>query len=373
MVRSNRYELESAQTRRSKSARGMLLVTGIVFPAICLLLLTASEPRATWQSDQLHAYASFLLSGKIPLAFWPFVAYSTVCFGCFLFRRALARRYLVVRLGVYTGILLAMQYCLISGIVVLDVKTILSAGGVLKLLAIAVFGCLINAVPLALRWLWRRSMEEEGQELGVWSKVVVVLIFVGALSLPLCFPFGVMLTIISTPFWALTSYVSVARAMTRFHHGRWQFSLREVLAGMTWLAAYLAAWRFAVREALHAYSQLPTSPPSDCYVASAAAHGHARFVGSWTTAGADDNDRGVNLQLKWLKCGEIVWRTTSPRTHRYVRRAYDRWGPVLAARLRNPWLADAAYLSLKPIEWTVRLILCIVLPDAGQLAQRVYS
>lgn len=362
-----------ARRRRPGVDSGTLLVTGIILPAFWLLLLALSEPWASWQSGDLRAYAGLLLTGKASMLFWPFVAFSMTCFAYAYFRPAVAGRHLLLRLGVYAGILLAMQYGLVFGLVLFDVDTIAKPAGVAKILAIPVLACVTIAVPRAVGWLWRRFLDDGRHDLGEWSWVALVLVFVVVLAAPLSLLIALALTVISTPYWALAAYASVARNTIRASGGRLQFNLREVLAGMTWLAAYLATWRFAVRQALEAYAQLPTTPTGNCYVASAAAHGHVAFVGSQTVVCATGVDRRVNLQLKWLKCGEIALHTTSPSAHRRLRRVYDRWGPAIAARLRNPWLADAAYLGLKPIEWPMRAVLSILLPEARQLTERLYS
>ena len=54
--------------------------------------------------------------------------------------------------------------------------------------------------------------------------------------------------------------------------------------------------------------------------------------------------------------------------HRPLRGLYDRVGPSLAAGLTSPWLADLAYVALKPLEWMAAGI-CWVSLRPGRLKQ----
>jgi hypothetical protein len=139
---------------------------------------------------------------------------------------------------------------------------------------------------------------------------------------------------------------------------------------MTWLAAYFAAWRFAVHSAVKAYAALPVDPPNHaCYIATAAAAGHPRLVRSYEIVTASGEMRRINSQLATLKCGELALRQSLPRVHHVLRRIYDRVGPPLARRIRNPWLADIAYLTLKPLEWMTRVFLTAGLAFRFKLAK----
>lgn len=80
----------------------------------------------------------------------------------------------------------------------------------------------------------------------------------------------------------------------------------------------------------------------------------------------------VNPQLRYLKCGELALQTLRPRMHKSLRGVYNRVGPRLARRMTHPLLADLAYLSLKPVEWGVRLGLRVLVPNAEAIAGRVY-
>jgi hypothetical protein len=49
--------------------------------------------------------------------------------------------------------------------------------------------------------------------------------------------------------------------------------------------------------------------------------------------------------------------TRAPRSHRRFRCFYNFIGPVVASRVTSPFIADAAYLAIKPVEIVARSIL----------------
>jgi hypothetical protein len=55
-----------------------------------------------------------------------------------------------------------------------------------------------------------------------------------------------------------------------------------------------------------------------------------------------------------------------------LRFVYDIVGPVLARRLTHPFLADIAYLSLKPAELLARFALRFLIPNLDEYASRLY-
>jgi len=165
----------------------------------------------------------------------------------------------------------------------------------------------------------------------------------------------------ATP-WALAAYLHMSIRL--FRHGTgpmWRYSLARCLGVMTWLGVWFAAWRLSVIVMLEKYMQLPTQPPQRCYVATAAARGHARFVGSTFVVSHDGTRIAVNAQLRYLKAAELMLLCAAPRCHRQVRRIYDFIGPRIAARLSHPLLADAAYVTLKPAEWGARVAAWLLL------------
>ncbi len=81
----------------------------------------------------------------------------------------------------------------------------------------------------------------------------------------------------------------------------------------------------------------------------------------------------MNGQLQYLKLAEIALRTLAPRLHRACRGVYDIFGPAFAREIKSPFMADLAYLTLKPVEWAARAALGAIVPDADALARRLYA
>lgn len=118
-----------------------------------------------------------------------------------------------------------------------------------------------------------------------------------------------------------------------------------------WLFAWLVTFGTQLVQAFGTYERLTPEPPDgDCFVVTAAAQGHPRFVGSRLAP----DGRRVNAQLETLRELEAQLRASAPRFHAGLRAVYDRLGPIAAARISSPWRADVAYLALKPLEWLAR-------------------
>lgn len=130
-------------------------------------------------------------------------------------------------------------------------------------------------------------------------------------------------------------------------------------ATYTWFAALgvsvLVRFAFAKRF----YDALPKESPAgygDCFVVTAAAHGHPALVGSARERGSG---RVVNEQLRRMWAFESLLCEKCPRFHRRLRHVYDIVGPQVARRVRTPYAADAVYLLLKPVEWLAACITAI--------------
>ncbi len=124
------------------------------------------------------------------------------------------------------------------------------------------------------------------------------------------------------------------------------------VAGLyVWFSALAVSLLARVPFAKRFYDALPTESPrgyGDCFVVSAAAMGHPRFVGS---SADPQSGRRVNGQLLRLWALEQRLASSRPVAHRCLRRCYDIVGPVMARRIRSPYVADAVYVALKPLEW----------------------
>lgn len=101
------------------------------------------------------------------------------------------------------------------------------------------------------------------------------------------------------------------------------------------------------------YQTLRDTAPDDCFIVTAASRGHRTWVGTFYDP---NSDRHINGQLVHLWRFESLLARHVPNFHQRLRRIYNILGPKIARQIRGPWQADIVYLMLKPIEWTVRLI-----------------
>jgi hypothetical protein len=160
-----------------------------------------------------------------------------------------------------------------------------------------------------------------------------------------------ILSLFFAPSWALGVYLGMTLRLLWRYPRPPRFLTIQLMAALSWLAAFLAACRWSIVNSLEEYSRLPTEDPGACYIASAAAYGHARLVGSQTAIAAGGGRVRVNRQLRVLKAAELALRALAPSLHRTARRVYDCLGPLAAHHLVSPYVADLAYLALKPAEW----------------------
>ena len=345
-------------------ARVCGIVGGVVVPLVCFGSSFATMPiRARWQSGEFHDYALLMLSGRNVWPFFPLLAYSMACMVvvCAVPRRRAAGR-LWVGFGLWAGVWLALQFGinLLAGLNAME-----SEPGNLAL-GLLIYGGVPIGAAVGLHVIFRVLPAR-----WVWAGIVVILI-AGAMAAKILnpelsatdvLPAVYLPTLIMGPLWCLEVYVALAILWRRLR--RTEREMRALADGgggrdrglivllPAWCAAYAASWAAAVAQAIRTYHALPTTQPKDCYVATAAARGHRRFVRSREVGGFMVND-----QLRRLKCAEIALATLAPRAHRAVRRVYDRVGPVIASGMVHPLLADAAYLTLKPAEgacvWLMR-------------------
>jgi hypothetical protein len=113
-----------------------------------------------------------------------------------------------------------------------------------------------------------------------------------------------------------------------------------------WLASWL--WSRSL------YASLPDQPDG-CFIVTAAGHGHAAFVGTHIEIERNGHRVLVNQQLITFWQFENLWRNFAPRSHRIFRSGYNRVGPIIAARIKSPWLADFVYFAIKPLELIAKL------------------
>lgn len=331
----------------------------IAAPIFNFTVIEVLEPE--WQDGQLSSYINLFLSPKASLWFFPLLAYAVISYILLLQNSENYAKSFYIRLGIYTGTVLALQYSLLA-----------MAG--LDSPANFFYILLIYLAPLLFarfhRWLtskWK-VLWVNGVLIGLgliaFIAAMIVMDSPGS-------PFVLLLMIagVSAPFWSFLIALQASRWLWKYYETR--FTLPRGFGIFAWLTVYMLALRFDIVKMFELYNALPTEPPN-CYIATAAAKGHPRFVGSQEVILANGKSMWVNRQLQRLKAVEIAWVGASGSSHRMMRRVYDILGKRLAKRIQNPILADIAYLLLIPIESVSFFVLQWIVPEIKILSERLY-
>jgi hypothetical protein len=315
--------------------------------------------RPEWQNGDLSSYIILSLSPEASLFFFPLLVYSIICYLVLLRAPARYAGSFFIRFGIYTGILLALQYSIAVLIYSID--------------SFAYLILLTWILPFVFRMIYRWAVDK-------WTsarvnKVLFLCIsgglLVGALATRGGLPFFILVGItMAAPFWSFLLALRASIWLIKNHETK---LTRPRRLGLTaWAATYVVALRFDILKMWELYAALPPEPPPDCYIATAAARGHPQFVHAWMVQGADGKTIQVNLQLQRLKCAELALMAVNPRLHRRLRRIYDRAGKVLARCIQESLLADFAYFLLKPWEWLAMVLLRMIVPEIDSIAKKMY-
>lgn len=373
----------------------LFLFGGVIVPIVCFACSANGGNwlvDSMWQSGEFDVYASLMLKADAAWPFYPLLLYSMGSIALFAYRREWAAAQFPIRLGIYGGVALTIQFVLLvyfpfgpgSPLVKLLAAPTLWAVLLLMFSPVAVLFCYLIYGVIS----FFASVAQNRRPIGNFVPLIgLVLLLLGCTVWRLAISadwvdslmtFGLvtlLIPILATgPLFASTAFVIAAVEVANSQKPwRWRWPISHLLGVTAWIAIHLGAWRKSMDLAIAAYAQLPTEDPS-CYICTAAARGHRRFVGARVVGhGGSGMPLVVNEQLQTLKAAELALRTVSPRFHRRLRRIYDRIGPPLARRLDNPWFADLAYLSLKPAEWAARVALHSLFCISRKKWRRLYA
>lgn len=359
----------------SVPARLIHLLLGVILPFFPFFLgeLSHSSGLTTWQSGQWNDYVGMLLGGVPSRPFYPLLMYAILAMLAMLIKPAQNGRKTWVVVGMIVGVVLSLQYSLI----------LFGAGGAAALVW-SFFIIPFAIVPGSILYFYSSpSQSENNREPWTCQHKWVVTIIIGAVVVMLTIGTGgipIAILLGFSPLFCLMIYTLTLARILRTHRLRPTSDnnlLKTIIPSSLWLwlsgglAAFFLAWIAAIKLAMIEYAKLPTQP-SHCYIATAAANGHTRLVGSEPVTLSSGQTIRVNQQMRVLKAAEIALRTTSPRTHRACRAIYNRLGPVLANRINNPILADLAYLTLAPFAFLATAILKPLIPDFHNHIARFY-
>ena len=338
----------------------------IVLPIASFALAFSGDLGPEWQSGRVSDYAMLMLHGPVSLFFAPLLAYAMLSMLLLLIAPERFSSRFAVRFGIYTGALLALQYLLLLGIAFPPGIIFMGAGVFLAVGLPWVYAKLTARFGAATTW---------AVLIGVFVALVVIW---GALTGTITnvvrqLPMLVMITMLASgPAWCLLIAARVSLRLMREHEVPHSALAPAGIGAFAWLMGWVNVWRLAIAKALEVYAALPTSPP-DCYIATAAAHGHPRFVQTERIIDARGRTMWINPQVRYLKCAELALRAVWPAAHRLGRTLYDYLGVRLARRITHPLMADAVYVTLKPFEWGARAILKLLYPEVVNIAARFYA
>ncbi|CAG0956671.1 hypothetical protein ANAEL_00381 [Anaerolineales bacterium] len=315
--------------------------------------------KPEWQSGEFSDYIHLFLLPEASFVFFPFLAYSVVSYILLLVNTDRFAKSFLVRFGIYTGAFLALQYSILT-IFALDLSP------TFILVVLLYFSPFI--VTRVYRWL--RSKWNAVLMGYIALGIGLVILFASMISLDSSAVFILLLFLgIAAPFLAFRIASQAMLWLIKNHEGK--IVISRGLGFVAWLAAYAYALRFNILKMYELYAALPPRPP-DCYIATAAAQGHPRFVRSRVVELRVGKHVRINRQLQRLKCFELTLMVLSPSLHGFIRRVYDVVGKRLAVRISNPYLADLAYLLLVPEEWISFLALKLFVPEVEVISKRIY-
>ena len=336
----------------------------IAAPLFAFIFSYDSTIGPEWQNGKFQAYPEILLSGEVNFYFYPFVLFSVICLILLLLVPERFAFKSIVRFGIYSGAILVGHYIF------------------LLIISGYIFIVLISGIPAIIVGYalvkWAEHLIYEWGSMRFWLRLGGLLgtsvLILGSLSFffNLGFVYSKMASVLFG-LWMI-GLVLIVPLTGRLCYRLWkQHEAPELWTAYSklglgiWLTAYFVQWSSAFFRAGQIYNNLPTEQP-DCYIATAAAKGHPRLVGS-TQVGPIR----LNRQLQTLKAAEILLVATHPNFHLWLRRWYDIYGRYLATKITHPLLADFAYLTLKPFEWMGCLALFLLIPDAGQHINSFYT
>lgn len=329
-----------------------------VLPAVAFWGIGLSRPE--WQSGHFSAYLALFLSSEVSLVFFFLLAYSVICYSFLLISPTRFSQSFFIRSGIYTGTLLALQYSILALMYFLNEFIVVV---ILIWIAPLVF-------PVIYRWAAARGTSDT---INTILFILTALVLAGIASIWATGGLVAVLMVltVSAPFWSFL--IAIRATIWLLKNYETKFNLTRGLGLVTWFAAYAVAWRYDILKMVELYAALPKQPPPDCYIATAAARGHPRFVQAWSVQRMDGTSMRVNAQLQRLKCVELALMAVDPPLHAFLRRLYDMVGKRLARRLQNPFLADMAYLLLKPCEWFAGFLLKRVIPEIDSISKKMYT
>ena len=176
-----------------------------VLPAFSFWAIEALGPE--WQSGELDAYLALLLQPEASIFFLALLAYSIICYILLLIHAERFSPFFVVRLGIYTGVFLALQYSIILGLYLL--------GDRYSFLILLVWLFPVY-FPKVYQWSVQRWDERVARR--SWMVIIfIAIVIVAVTNREQFFPVFLALVwlMIAAPFWSFLLALQAARWLFR--------------------------------------------------------------------------------------------------------------------------------------------------------------
>lgn len=346
--------------------RTLLAFAAGILPLIGFFLSGWFALVFAWKSGKL---TEIILLPYHPVSAWPFyilIVYAIYCTGWIIIRPAAVARS-VVRSGVHIGLAVEIQYILCT-LVWCCAQGQNSSGDQIAYWLVTT--CLVVALVTGFGILIYRIGSSHGihparSRLNIWAWCGLGIGGIGTAIIGLGFLGSLLVAALQV--WPLLAYATMTALARRMTTEPVLPAAQRPILLTTFYVGYSSACGVSLVSSLFTYNSLPTHPFT-CYVATAAARGHRRFVRSQSSRPGC----AVNDQMRFLRAAELMLHCVWPSAQRAIRRAYDRVGPPLAGLIVHPLMADAAYLLIKPFEWAARVFLRVIVTDPAALAARLY-
>lgn len=355
----------------------LYLFSTILAPWGCLWIFANRQfGEAEWQDGKFSTYVDLTFSNEVWTLFAPFLFFSSVAMVLLLLKPQRFSQYMLVRLGIYSGAILAVHFSLQLALTSELFFVFVFGAVAIPILLIGSLTLFLFGLFLYLLWQHQPKSRRIFGLVGAVLALVVVLIalaspwfvvnsfftlFVISLTSLLC-----ALLTLCAPIALLTSgLLLTSQEIPKAK------SLLFSLLGLGWIGGYAAAWYMAVNRVFDLYDQMPNQP--NCYIATASANAYPYVLRSVPMQTKTGELIQISRQLQILKAGELILLATAPYLHAFVRRHYDVIGKRLAARISHPLLATVSYLLLKPLEWTTFFFIKLVCPQQIPTLSRFYT
>lgn len=341
----------------SDSLLRTLTILFVVIQPVIHLIITAQSTLVEWQSGKLHAYLGVFISHNILWIYTPFILFSIISALLFVYAPQRFGHRFIIHVGIYSGLFLSVFFTVIG------VGSFANGITYIMLLGLGMFTLIILILKLIDTYIGKKFTPHITT---IITCIAYTAIVVTASILSQQTALIILLFII--PFVTISVGIFIVKKLKRYttnssvKNKTMSWILYDILFGAT---TYIA-----IQRMFFEYSKLPKNPPQ-CYIATAAAHGHAILTRSTYHYDSNNNNYyAMNDQVIVLKSAELILKTLSPTIHTWLRKHYNNYGQRLAKKIHNPFIADIIYISLIPITLFMKILVKYTIPNYTQYIKK---